>query len=67
MVEMKPLNINWSLKHMSASFMGRGGEDGIRELFWQYEPCLAKIERTTMTKSYKMVVLQAMLDRGPVH
>ncbi|ANB56347.1 HKD nuclease fused to DNA/RNA helicase of superfamily II domain protein [Anoxybacillus sp. B7M1] len=52
---------------MSASFMGQGGEDGIRELFWQYEPCLAKIERTTMTKSYKMVVLQAMLDRGPVH
>jgi len=37
-----------------------------QELFLQYEPWLVEVERTTMTKSYKMVVLQAMLNRGPM-
>jgi len=36
-----------------------------QELFLQYERWLVEVERTTMTKSYKMVVLQTMLNRGP--
>ncbi|EPZ38352.1 HKD family nuclease fused to DNA/RNA helicase of superfamily II [Anoxybacillus ayderensis] len=38
-----------------------------KEVFLKYEPWLIEVERTTMTKSYKMVVLQAMLNRGPSH
>lgn len=36
-----------------------------KEVFLKYESWLIEVERTTMTKSYKMVVLQAMLNRGP--
>ncbi len=36
-----------------------------KEVFLKYESWLVEVERTTMTKSYKMVVLQAMLNRGP--
>ncbi|MBB4074470.1 superfamily II DNA or RNA helicase/HKD family nuclease [Anoxybacillus voinovskiensis] len=36
-----------------------------KEVFLKYEAWLIEVERTTMTKSYKMVVLQAMLNRGP--
>ncbi|REJ31574.1 MAG: DNA helicase [Caldibacillus debilis] len=35
-----------------------------REVFLKYESWLVEAERTPMTKSYKMVVLQAMLQRG---
>ncbi|WP_163150679.1 DEAD/DEAH box helicase family protein [Anoxybacillus sp. MB8] len=35
-----------------------------KEVFLRYESWLVEVERTTMTKSYKMVVLQAMLNRG---
>ncbi|MCL6587179.1 MAG: DEAD/DEAH box helicase family protein [Anoxybacillus sp.] len=38
-----------------------------KEVFLKYEAWLIEVERTTMTKSYKMVVLQAMLNRGPSH
>ncbi len=36
-----------------------------RAVFKAYEPLLQEIEKTSMTRSYKMVVLQAMLKRGP--
>ncbi|UOY94599.1 DEAD/DEAH box helicase family protein [Ectobacillus sp. JY-23] len=36
-----------------------------REAFELYRPWLEEIEKTGMTKSYKMVVLSAMLERGP--
>lgn len=36
-----------------------------KEVFLKYESWLIEVERTVMTKSYKMVVLQAMLNRGP--
>lgn len=35
-----------------------------KELFKRYEPWLVEVEKTGMTKSYKMVVLLAMLNRG---
>lgn len=35
-----------------------------KEVFKKYESWLVEVERTPMTKSYKMVVLQAMLQRG---
>ncbi|NNU90502.1 DEAD/DEAH box helicase family protein [Anoxybacillus sp. CHMUD] len=35
-----------------------------KEVFLKYESWLIEVERTVMTKSYKMVVLQAMLNRG---
>jgi superfamily II DNA or RNA helicase/HKD family nuclease len=35
-----------------------------KEVFSKYESWLVEVERTPMTKSYKMVVLQAMLQRG---
>lgn len=35
-----------------------------KEIFSKYESWLVEVERTPMTKSYKMVVLQAMLQRG---
>ncbi|MCL9968968.1 DEAD/DEAH box helicase family protein [Anoxybacillus kestanbolensis] len=38
-----------------------------KEVFLKYESWLIEVERTVMTKSYKMVVLQAMLNRGPSH
>lgn len=38
-----------------------------KEVFLKYESWLVEVERTTMTKSYKMVVLQAMLNRGRSH
>ncbi|MFX7629001.1 hypothetical protein ABTJ66_20485, partial [Acinetobacter baumannii] len=38
-----------------------------KEAFLKYESWLVEVERTTMTKSYKMVVLQAMLNRGTSH
>lgn len=34
------------------------------EVFKKYEPWLIEVERTPMTKSYKMVVLLTMLQRG---
>ncbi|MER2192202.1 MAG: DEAD/DEAH box helicase family protein [Solibacillus sp.] len=34
------------------------------EIFTRHESLLVEIEKTAMTKSYKMVVLQAMLTRG---
>jgi superfamily II DNA or RNA helicase/HKD family nuclease len=36
-----------------------------REVFLKYESWLVEAERTPMAKSYKMVVLHAMLNRGP--
>ncbi|WP_035019846.1 DEAD/DEAH box helicase family protein [Anoxybacillus flavithermus] len=36
-----------------------------KEVFLKYESWLIEVERTVMTKSYKMIVLQAMLNRGP--
>ncbi|SIQ01601.1 Superfamily II DNA or RNA helicase [Peribacillus simplex] len=36
------------------------------EIFHRYEPWLVEVEKTGMAKSYKMVVLLAMLDRGEV-
>jgi superfamily II DNA or RNA helicase/HKD family nuclease len=36
-----------------------------KEIFLKYEQWLVEVERTPMAKSYKMVVLQAMLNRGP--
>lgn len=35
-----------------------------QELFTRYKSLLVEVEKTAMTKSYKMVVLQAMLMRG---
>jgi superfamily II DNA or RNA helicase/HKD family nuclease len=35
-----------------------------KEVFKKYESWLVEVERTPMSKSYKMVVLQAMLQRG---
>ncbi len=34
-------------------------------IFEAYEPLLQEIEKTSMTRSYKMIVLHAMLERGP--
>ncbi|WP_031408874.1 DEAD/DEAH box helicase family protein [Geobacillus vulcani] len=36
-----------------------------KEVFLKHEPWLVEVERTVMSKSYKMVVLKAMLERGP--
>ncbi|KQC48002.1 DNA helicase [Geobacillus sp. Sah69] len=36
-----------------------------KDVFRKYEPWLVEVERTVMSKSYKMVVLKAMLERGP--
>lgn len=36
-----------------------------QEVFQRYENWLFEVEKTSMTKSYKMVVLLAMMDRGP--
>ncbi len=36
-----------------------------KEVFLKYESWLVEAERTSMAKSYKMVVLHAMLNRGP--
>jgi superfamily II DNA or RNA helicase/HKD family nuclease len=36
-----------------------------KEVFLKYESWLVEAERTPMAKSYKMVVLHAMLNRGP--
>jgi len=35
-----------------------------REVFYRYEPWYIEVEKTGMAKSYKMVVLLAMLQRG---
>ncbi|WMJ18740.1 DEAD/DEAH box helicase family protein [Geobacillus kaustophilus] len=35
------------------------------EVFLKHEPWLTEVEWTKMSKSYKMVVLKAMLERGP--
>ncbi|WP_160725326.1 DEAD/DEAH box helicase family protein [Bacillus sp. USDA818B3_A] len=37
------------------------------EVFNRYEDWFIEVEKTGMTKSYKMVVLLAMLERGPSH
>lgn len=36
-----------------------------QSIFLTYEKWLQEVEKTSMTKSYKMVVLKAMLERGP--
>ncbi|RLQ06199.1 DEAD/DEAH box helicase family protein [Geobacillus sp. FSL K6-0789] len=36
-----------------------------KDVFRKYESWLVEVERTVMSKSYKMVVLKAMLERGP--
>ncbi|MBO8173102.1 MAG: DEAD/DEAH box helicase family protein [Bacillaceae bacterium] len=41
-------------------------EEEIRA-FKSYEPWFVEVERTAMTKSYKMIVLLYMLNRGPDH
>ncbi|WML53333.1 DEAD/DEAH box helicase family protein [Neobacillus sp. PS3-12] len=41
--------------------------DREKEVFARYKPWIEESERTSMAKSYKMVVLLAMLDRGPTH
>ena len=35
-----------------------------QEVFRRYEPWIVEVEKTAMSKSYKMVVLKVMLDRG---
>ena len=35
-----------------------------QEVFRRYEPWIVEVEKTVMSKSYKMVVLKVMLDRG---
>ena len=35
-----------------------------QEVFRRYETWIVEVEKTVMTKSYKMVVLKVMLDRG---
>ena len=35
------------------------------QLFLKYQPWVEEIEKTLMNRSYKMVVLKAMLNRGP--
>jgi superfamily II DNA or RNA helicase/HKD family nuclease len=41
--------------------------DREKEVFARYKPWIEETERTSMAKSYKMVVLSAMLERGPAH
>ena len=38
-----------------------------QEVFRRYEPWIVEVEKTVMSKSYKMVVLKVMLDRGVDH
>ena len=38
-----------------------------QEVFRRYEPWIVEVEKTVMSKSYKMVVLKVMLDRGINH
>jgi superfamily II DNA or RNA helicase/HKD family nuclease len=38
-----------------------------KEVFARYKPWIEETERTSMAKSYKMVVLSSMLERGPAH
>jgi superfamily II DNA or RNA helicase len=38
-----------------------------KEVYHRYKDWLIEVEKTVMTKSYKMVVLLAMLERGPTH
>ena len=38
-----------------------------QEVFRRYEPWIVEVEKTAMTKSYKMVVLKVMLDRGEAY
>lgn len=37
------------------------------EVYYRYEAWIRDIEKTVMTKSYKMIVLLYMLERGPEH
>jgi DNA or RNA helicases of superfamily II len=37
------------------------------EIYYQYEAWIRDVEKTVMTKSYKMIVLLYMLERGPEH
>lgn len=41
--------------------------DREQEVFQRYEPWIVEVEKTVMSKSYKMVVLKVMLDRGVDH
>jgi superfamily II DNA or RNA helicase/HKD family nuclease len=41
--------------------------DKEKEVSARYKPWIEETERTSMAKSYKMVVLLAMLERGPSH
>ncbi|WP_307724494.1 hypothetical protein [Aneurinibacillus danicus] len=36
------------------------------EIFWKYKEWFGEVEKTAMNKSYKMVLLLAMLERGPL-
>ncbi|WP_338472818.1 DEAD/DEAH box helicase family protein [Niallia sp. XMNu-256] len=38
-----------------------------QEVFRRYEPWIVQVEKTDMSKSYKMVVLKVMLNRGADH
>jgi hypothetical protein len=38
-----------------------------KEVLLRYRPWIEETEKTSMAKSYKMVVLLAMLERGPAH
>ena len=38
-----------------------------QEVFQRYESWIVEVEKTAMSKSYKMVVLKVMLDRGADH
>ncbi|MUG70586.1 DNA helicase [Paenibacillus validus] len=37
------------------------------EVYYRYEAWIRDVEKTVMTKSYKMIVLLYMLERGPEH
>ena len=41
--------------------------DPEKEIFKRYETWVVEVEKTVMSKSYKMVVLKVMLDRGANH
>jgi superfamily II DNA or RNA helicase/HKD family nuclease len=52
-----------------AGFLKWAGElsDTERVVYETHQPWLQEVEATVMTKSYKMVLLLAMLERGPHH
>ena len=49
-------------------YYGQGNYPKVKwRVFRRYEPWMVEVEKTDMGKSYKMVVLKVMLDRGVNH